>query len=306
METRAAYAMVGAFVLALLMGLAIAVLWIAHGQFSKQNMRYDIYFASVSTGLADGSPVRISGVEVGRVVAVSLDPQHSGRVRVTIEVVVDAPIRSDSVASIEITGLTGGAAVEITPGSANAPLIEVQDDQRYPIIWSRESSLQQVVANVPQLLLKITDLTDKMGALLDQRNLTAFAATLDNLSRISGAAAAHTNDLEQMLANGAADTKDLHAAIRDLQDTMRAMQNTMRQFDAVAADATNTVRDVDALVKENRAPLRDFTQNGLSDLRDLVAQTQNLVATMTRTIDALDRDPARFLYGERRQGYKPQ
>src|SRR5579862_2168543 len=306
METRAAYAMVGAFVLALLMGLAVAVLWIAHGQFAKSNTRYDIYFASVTTGLADGSPVRISGVEVGRVIAVALDPQHAGRVRVTIEVVVDAPIRSDSVASIELTGLTGGAAVEITPGSANAPLIEVQNDQRYPVIWSRESSLQQVVANVPLLIGKITDLTDKMGALLDDQNRAAIAATLDNLSRLTGAAAAHSNDLEQILANGAADTKDLHAAIHDLQDTMRTMQNTMRQFDSVAADATSTVRDVDALVKENRGPLRDFTQNGLGDLRDLVAQTQNLVASLTRTIDALERDPSRLLYGDRREGYKPQ
>jgi len=306
METRAAYAMVGAFVLALLMGLAVAVLWIAHGQFAKSNTRYDIYFASVTTGLADGSPVRISGVEVGRVIAVALDPQHAGRVRVTIEVVVDAPIRSDSVASIELTGLTGGAAVEITPGSANAPLIEVQNDQRYPVIWSRESSLQQVVANVPLLIGKISDLTDKMGALLDDQNRAAIAATLANLSRVTGAAAAHSNDLEQMLANGAADTKDLHAAIHDLQDTMRTMQNTMRQFDSVAGEATNTVRDVDALVKENRGPLRDFTQNGLGDLRDLVAQTQNLVASLTRTIDALERDPSRLLYGDRREGYKPQ
>ncbi len=306
METRAAYVTVGAFVLALLIGVAIAALWLAHGQLARQNTRYDIYFASVATGLGEGSPVRISGVQVGRVVYVALDPQNSARVHVTIEVVANAPIRSDSVASIELTGLTGGAAVEITPGSPSAPPIELQDDQRYPVIWSRESSLQQVVSNVPLLLAKLTNLADNMGALVDDKNRAAFAATLDNLNRVTSVAAAHSDDLAQMLANGAAGTKDLRDAIRGLEDTMKSMQATIRQFDNVAAQATTTVRDVDALVQENRGPLRDFTQNGIGELRALVAQTQTLVETMTRAVDTLDRDPSRLLYGDRRQGYRPQ
>jgi phospholipid/cholesterol/gamma-HCH transport system substrate-binding protein len=306
METRAAYVTVGIFVVALLLGLAVAVLWFAHGQFSKQNTHYDVYFASVSTGLVDGAPVRVSGVQVGRVVGVALDPQNPARVRVTIEVVGDAPIRSDSVASIEVTGLTGGAAVEITPGSATAPEIEVRDDQRYPVIWSRESNLQRVVANVPQLLAKITELADNLTTLVDDKNRAAFAATLDNLSRVTGAAAAHSDDLEQLLANGAADSKELHRAILSLQDTMRTMQDTMHQFDSVAAQATNVMRDADALVKENREPLKEFSQTGLTELRQLVAQTQNLVTAMTRTVNSLDRDPARLLYGDRREGYHPQ
>jgi len=71
METRAAYVAVGTFVLALSIGVVIAVLWLAHAQFNEAKTRYDIYFAYVGTGLGQGSPVRISGVTVGRVVRVA-------------------------------------------------------------------------------------------------------------------------------------------------------------------------------------------------------------------------------------------
>jgi phospholipid/cholesterol/gamma-HCH transport system substrate-binding protein len=154
METRAAYVAVGTFVLALSIGVLIAVLWLAHAQFNEAKARYDIYFAYVGTGLGQGSPVRISGVTVGRVIRVGLDSDNPGRVRVTVEVDGDAPIRSDSVASIEITSLTGGAAVEITPGSKSAPPIQVAGNEPYPIIWSRESDIQQLVDSFPQLLNK--------------------------------------------------------------------------------------------------------------------------------------------------------
>lgn len=299
METRAAYVAVGTFVLALSIGVLIAVLWLAHAQFNEAKTRYDIYFAYVGTGLGQGSPVRISGVTVGRVMRVGLDSDNPGRVRVTIEVNADAPIRSDSVASIEITSLTGGAAVEITPGSKSAPPIQLAGNEPYPIIWSRESDIQQLVASFPQLLNKVTDLTVRLSDTLDDKNRAALAATLDNLSRVTAVAAAHSNDIDQLLVDGAGDMKDLKQAIASLNEAAV-------RVDTLAANAGDAVRDFRGLVRDNRAPLKDFTQNGLDELRQLLAQTSTLVATMTRTMNSIERDPSLLLYGDRRQGYRPQ
>jgi phospholipid/cholesterol/gamma-HCH transport system substrate-binding protein len=298
METRAAYVAVGTFVLALSIGVVIAVLWLAHAQFNEAKTRYDIYFAYVGTGLGQGSPVRISGVTVGRVVRVGLDSDNPGRVRVTVEVDADAPIRSDSVASIEITSLTGGAAVEVTPGSKSAPPIQMTGTEPNPIIWSRESDIQQLVASFPQLLNKVTDLTVRLSDTLDDKNRAALAATLDNLSKVTAVAAAHSNDIDQLIVNGAADMKDLKQAITSLNDAAV-------RVDTLAANAGDAVNDFRGLVRDNRAPLKDFTQNGLDELRQLLAQTSTLVATMNRTMNSIERDPSLLLYGDRRQGYRP-
>ncbi len=299
METRASYVAVGVFVLALVTGALVAALWFARTEFRVQNARYDIYFASVSTGLVAGSPVRISGVEVGHVVRVALDPANAQRVRVTVEVVPGAPIRSDSVASIDTQPLTGTAAIEITPGSKNAPPVRQVEGEPYPVIWSQELSIEQLVANVPALLVKISDLTDSLAAVLDEKNRAALAATLDNLGQITAAVAAHRDDLEHFFADSAADVKEMRQAITDLDATAHRLDN-------VAAQASDAVGQVDALVKENRAPLKEFTSGGLDQLRQLVAETHTLVTAMTRAVDGLERDPSSLLYGDRREGYRPQ
>jgi phospholipid/cholesterol/gamma-HCH transport system substrate-binding protein len=306
METRAAYVVVGGFVLALIAGLVVAALWVAHGQFTKAQTRYDIYFASVTTGLVDGSVVQISGVQVGRVVEVALDPANPQRVRVTVEVKSDSPIRSDSVASIDIQTLTGTAAVAISPGSSAAPPIELTDDQRYPVIWSRDSEIQKVVATIPDLLAKITNLSDRLGDVVDDRNRAALAATLDNLSRISSAVAARSGDLDRLFVEGAADAQELHEVIASMNHAVRRVDTVTDQASNTLDQASNTVRDFDQLVKDNQAPIKDFTQNGLGELRQLLARTETLVTAMTRAADTIERDPSSLLYGDRRQGYRPQ
>jgi phospholipid/cholesterol/gamma-HCH transport system substrate-binding protein len=306
METRAAYVAVGGFVLALVGGLVIAALWFAHGQLVRAQTRYDIYFASVVSGLVEGSPVQISGVQVGRVIAVALDPKDPQRVRVTIEVAADAPIRSDSVASIEMQALTGGAWVAITPGTYAAPPIETIDEQNYAVIWSRDSDIQRVVATIPQLLAKLTDLTDRVASVLDDKNQASLAATLDNLRQFSASLAASSGNLDRLFADSAADAKELRQTIASMTAAVQRADVAIQRIDGVAADTSTTLRDVDKLVKDNQAPLRDFTQNGLGEFRQLVGRTESLITAMTRAADALERDPSSLIYGDRRQGYRPQ
>src|SRR6185437_6212147 len=145
METRASYIAVGLFVVALLTGLIVAVLWFAGRQLAEHTLRYETYFASVGSGLSAGSPVRVNGVQLGRVAEVALDPNDPTRVRVIIDVDSRAPIRSDSVATLEIQSLAGTTAIEISAGTKGAPPIALHDGHRYPVVWSRESNLSQIV-----------------------------------------------------------------------------------------------------------------------------------------------------------------
>lgn len=299
METRASYVAVGAFVIALLTGLVFAVLWFAHGQFAQHATRYETYFASVGSGLVAGSPVRVSGVELGHVISVALDPDEPSRVRVTMDIDPSAPIRSDSVASIEIQSLAGTTAVEITPGSKTAPPIAIQPGRSYPVIWSRESNLNQIVDAVPNLVAKLNDVTDELKQTLDARNRQAIADTLDNISQLAAVANAHREDLARLLQDSATDAHDLHQAIANLNDVTQKLNQ-------VAENANKTVKDMDAMVQEDRAPLKDFTQNGLQQLQQLATDARGLVAQLSRAVDQLQSDPSRLLYGDRREGYHPQ
>src|SRR5579871_6449470 len=121
METRGHYIIVGAFVLLMLTGIFVSIVWLARGQFQREGQIYDIFFRGTVTGLSEGAPVRYKGVPIGLVVTIRLDPENVERIRVRIEVDTGTPIKEDAVASLEMQGITGLAFVQITGGSNASP-----------------------------------------------------------------------------------------------------------------------------------------------------------------------------------------
>src|SRR5882724_13232200 len=104
METRGHYIVVGGFVITLLFGILVAVIWLTHAQFQREGKIYDIYFSGSVSGLNDGAAVRYKGVAIGRVLGIRLDPENVERIRVRIEVDTRTPIKQDAVASLETQG----------------------------------------------------------------------------------------------------------------------------------------------------------------------------------------------------------
>lgn len=68
-------------------------------------------------GLKPGSDVRISGIKVGTVTAESIDPA-TYRAIVTMSLLPEIQVPTDTVASIASDGLLGGKYVELRPGRA--------------------------------------------------------------------------------------------------------------------------------------------------------------------------------------------
>lgn len=306
METRAHYVLVGAFVVALLSGLLVAILWLARVQFGEDTALYDIYFTGSVAGLNEGSSVRLSGIQIGRVVEIKLDPNNPQQVSVTIQVKSDAQIKSDSVASLEVEGITGGAFVEVSGGSVEAGPILRKPGQRYPVIASRQSELQQVLSSVPAALARLMDLTDRLSSVIDDKNRASLAETLDNLRRVTGAAANHSDDIARLLSDGAAAAGELRSLAKNANETTLQLGDTTKEVNTLVKHADALVDEFNGLVKDNRRPLQEFSQTGLTQLQQLIADSHILVTELTRAVELFERDPSRVLYGDRREGYQPK
>jgi len=63
---------------------------------------------------------------------------------------------------------------------------------------------------------------------------------------------------------------------------------------------------VNNLAAENRQGLRDFTENGLYEITGLAQDAQRMVNQITRVAEQLERDPGRFLFGDRGQGVRAE
>lgn len=314
METRANYVMVGSFVLVVLAGIFVAILWLAHTQFNQQFVNYDVYFTGSVTGLSVGAPVNLNGVQVGRVTKIGLDPNNPDQVRVTIETDAQAPIKSDSVASLELTGITGIYYIEISGGTREAPPLTRQEGQPYPVIAAKPSRFASLVASAPELMNRVIDVADRLSQILDDKNRQIIAQTLQNVELITETAAHDAGKVDTIVDDVKATTTEFRkTTMPALNNALAEVQKTLASANIIITDLNQTVKQLnsatghlDAMIQENRPGVRDFSQGGLNDLHALISDTRLLVAGMTRVVAEIERDPTRFLFGEKRQGYKPQ
>ena len=123
------------------------------------------------------------------------------------------------------------------------------------------------------------------------------STTMTNLREASAAMAGIADHAKTALtqigdaAGTVADNREnIEGLIKDLRTTSDA-------FTAMSEQMT-------ALVEENRLPLREFTGEGLSELANFMSEARALMDSLTRVSSQVERDPARFLFGNQQQGYE--
>lgn len=311
METRASYILVGSFVLILIAGLFAFAVWVAKVQLEEQRQPYRIYFTGSVTGLQTGSPVRYQGIPIGVVSDLRLDPDNVSQVRVTIEVNRDTPITSDSIASLEVQGVTGGAYVQITGGTSDSKLLKDADTKGTPVIRSRPSTLAKVVDAAPQILGRVLELTDRLSSgLMSPQNVQTLAETLDNARQVSADVAAATRGLDGAVRELTGLLAELNRTARTvgphIDQTVVQAGKSMTILTSDLHELTGSLKQasgqLNAMVSENRQPVRDFAQTGLYEITLLVTQLRDLSAQIGRVVGRIENDPSNFLFGGTRNG----
>lgn len=281
METRANYVAVGAFVLACILALVITLLWLAGFQYSHEYNYYQTNFRGAVTGLGKGTAVRYNGIDVGRVEDLQFDPNDPQVVIAVLQIQPNLGIRTDSVSSIEPQGLTGGSYVEISGGTKNAPLLTALPGQRYPVIKTAPSALQQLTRGAPELLAKLNNIADRLQSVLSDSNQKHLSNTLASLDKATSAFANRSSEIEDTLAN-------LSAASRALPGTIQNANASVSKLGKLADDADSFVRG-----------------EGLAQLAGLIADTRRSVVSLNKLTEQLDRKPTVLIFGDRRKGYTP-
>lgn len=313
METRASYLIVGLFVIAGMIGLITAAMWITGTRTDDAVALYDIYFEGSVAGLKPGNVVQYRGIPVGGVVDMRIDPENVERVLVTVEVASDTPIREDTEATLAMQGITGLSYVQLTGGTQAAAVLTATSGQRRPVIKSRPSELAAIFEAAPELLNRAIDVVARIETLLGPENQQRVGNILENIEITTGVLADGGDDITRMLADGAAVMKEL----RDLTGRANIMlANVEDDVGAVAKDTRAVLSGVKVAVKqlsvaseelarllsENSDSLTNFSQTGLYEFSQLMAEARVLVSALSRLTEQVERDPARFLFGDKQQG----
>ena len=309
MEPHARNMLVGGFVLVLVAGLIGFVIWLGKFQLEQQYTFYRLYFTGSVTGLNEGSNVRLQGVPVGTVKIIRIDPQNVQRIEVVVQVAKDTPIRQDAEASLGMQGITGIAYIQIHPGKQESPLLVAQAGQDMAEIPARASRIEQILDSIPAVMARIEKF-------LSDDNQKAVTETLQNVSKLTGALADHTDDFTRLATDGSKTMKELSDAARsakgltedlrkelaeispDIRKTAKEIPPTIEEVRAAAAAGKAMATQFNDMIAENRAPLRDFAAVGLYDLTQLAQDMRTLVSTLNRVSERMEANPSRFLFGD--------
>lgn len=317
METRAHHLAVGIFVLVLVAAIAGFTVWITRSGGSQTSAYYTIRFGDDVTGLSVGGPVRYRGVQVGNVTDIRIDPDNPTFVRVTIQVSPDTPVVTDTVASLEAQGITGVLYVLLKGGTLGAERMKVTDLTPYPEIPSAPGKFEALLASAPALLEHATQLVDRVSLMFSDENQKAISETLNNLQTITTTFADSKEGVGQALQSisGAADEISAMASqVRELAANLDkqvgglagASQKTLQDLHKLTTSFEGAADEIHDLIAENRRPINDFAESGLYELTQMASEIRTLIATLTRISAQFERDPARFLFGDRQKGYETQ
>lgn len=316
MEIRASYLVVGAVMLGLIGGLAAFSVWLVRADVDRNLARYEIAFAGAVSGLRQGGQVLYRGIPVGRVARIGIDPGDVERVLVTVEVERDTPIMTDTIATLELQGITGIAYVLLRGGTRGAARLD-PDARPPPRIAAHRSSLERVFEGTPELLGRALAVAERLARLLEDDNLAAVGGTLRNLETFSATLAARSAEIDALLAGagGAAlQVEAVSAEMRQLIGDLRRLSanvdqgvaavsggvaRTLGELHGTAATLGGAAGRLDRLIGDLHQPLDDFAGSGLYELTQLAGETRQLIAALSRIAKEFERDPAGFLIGGR-------
>jgi phospholipid/cholesterol/gamma-HCH transport system substrate-binding protein len=166
MEADKRYFIEGLFVIGLAVGAAFFFVWLASSG-ERDDVLYRIHFAESVSGLGLGEPVKFQGVDVGTVKAMALDPRDPSRVAVEVKLRKDAPVKTDTRASLRLKGITGVVFIELNAGSADAnSLVAATPAGQVPEIPSEKSDLATVLEQLPNVIEKFSTIETKASRVI--------------------------------------------------------------------------------------------------------------------------------------------
>ena len=319
METRSNHVLVGTVVLILLAVMLLFLVWIARWG-TASDKEYDIFFKQSVDGLAKGSAVAFSGVPLGQVKEITLWKPDPSLVRVRISVSPETPILVGTTATLQ-GSFTATSTVQLDGAIKGAPPITcpavnplADCPNGVPTIPTKAGGLGALLSSAPQLLERISTLTERLSDLLSDKNQKSISGILANTDRLSKAIADRGPDIAATLAEARTAIQKAGAAAEQfgkLADTTNGLLQSdgrplLANLNKTIVSAQRSLATIDAAVGDARPGLQAFSKQTIPEVGQLVHDLRLMSQALTSVAEKLDRGGATSLIGQPKlPDYKP-
>ena len=235
-------------------------------RFFEKKLEYHTYFSSAK-GLSTDTPVKVSGLDVGKVAA--LDITQDNQIHATIQIYdrYGYLIRAGSEARLNRLAVIGTATIEISAGSPENP--QLPDGAFMPA--QETPSLDELIEGLAALV------TMGKGRSTDNV-LTDLSIIVANLKSVTGKIQSGEGALGTMIYG--------EQFNRDLSTTVALLEQVM-------TGASESFTDLKPLLSDTRTVVRDI-RNTTGDLPKLVANGNKAITKVDQALTVLNTELQQF------------
>lgn len=233
---RSAISKKGWLAAAVVVLLAVAAVVGYLGYNRATTARLTAYFAT-TTGLYSGDPVKVIGVNVGRVTSIT---PREGDVKVTMEIDRDVSIPADAKAVVVAQSLVSGRFIQLTPVYETGPKLAAVAD-----IPMERTAVPMEWDQIKKQLARLTEAVGPRGA-EPGTAATAIDVAAQNLEGNGQAINTSITELSDVMSTLASGRDDLFATIRNLQkltDALSTSHEQLVQFNGRIAAVSSVLAD---------------------------------------------------------------
>ncbi len=303
METRAHHVLIGLFTVLVVAGALLFGLWLAKSSVDTAFKDYEVVFNEAVSGLSKGSSVQYSGIKVGDVVSLRLDPNDPRRVLARIRLGGDTPIKEDTQAKLALTGITGTSIIQLSGGTPQSPELESKNGN-LPEIVASPSPISRLLNNSDDLMSSVNLLLHSANQMMSPENVDRLGKTLENLEQTTGTVAEQRGDLRQAMQQLASVGKQASATLEQTSALMRNANGLLneqgKQMFGNAEQAMKSLEQSSATINSLLTDNQDALNNGMQGLNSLAPAIRELRDTLSslRAISRrLDSNPSGYLLG---------
>lgn len=299
MENKAHAMAAGIFVV-----VVAAMLLVLAGWLTRERGPRDIYEITTResvTGLQPQAPVRLRGVDVGKVSNIGFDPKVTGNVLLRLEVDDEVALRADTFATLSYQGVTGLAFVQLSDKGGPDPGRLKPNDSNPPRIPLQPGLLSKLEAKGEVILEQVEQVTTRLSRVLNEENQKRLSSALVSLDGAAGSAKQLAERLEQSAA------KRLDPALDQATVTLKSVDRASQDVAATAADFGRTARrlnekdgPIDRLADGTQAlshAADSFNTATLPRINQMTEDASRAVRRLGRTVSNIGDNPQSLIYG---------
>jgi len=320
MESKANFAIIGAFVLVSLFGFVAFMAYISGQQFDDEYDHYIVEYITPPRGISVGSEVRFNGLKMGEVTKTILDKDDPGKVLVYIQVQADTPVHVDSYAQNEPLGLTGLSYMQLFAGASGQRFDFESLGETIPHIEGRGSTLDNLLGGSESVIDNVNLLLSRAVAILDPKATEDLHGVIANFNVITGKIAEvdmsgeRIEEFMQVIEQAALDfstaSLSVDATAKDVStllegdgvtNVLEQAEKSLKAAETALDEYTLLATDGRALSEEARQIIEQFSTTGLQDLSLAMADLKTLIDSLNRVSENLERSPIEFLAGQEKE-----